>query len=226
MTDASRDDWFALSDDEQKVVIEEMRANGKCAARPKPDKPRTWPCGKPGGGAGGRCSWHGGLSPGGQMTAGGMFSRRMGPVLTRLFEEVMQDPELLRPEPTIGLVQTRIVQTIEGIESNDCPEYRERALELIAECEPTKELEALKDHILRGARESDGWRELVDLVQKKSGLVTAAANVALRGAEAMTKQDALAMVKRMLLSIQKQVDDPAESGRIIKGVLGDLGVDV
>src|SRR5713101_5156483 len=79
-------------------------------------------CAQRGSGAGGRCRFHGGLSPGGKVTHG--RAARFAETFGHIWDRARHDPELLRFETDIAIYSMRQEELAERIGAGDTPEYR------------------------------------------------------------------------------------------------------
>lgn len=144
---------------------------------------------------GGRCRMHGGASQGRPWTTG-KYSKRLRELRER-FGCAVDDPELLDLRPGISVYDDRIRDLMDKLDDTDCPEFRERAVELMDEVKEAARqgfgvAEAITalDRWLRKARmESRAWTELLNNVDRRAVRTENAIDKYLKGANAITERD-------------------------------------
>ena len=221
-----RSKFYDLSIEEQNEAIEQARSEGKCGARPMQFSHRDYPCQSvpPANYGGQRCRRHGGLSPGGAMTAGGMYSKRMKR-LRASFQEAMTNPEMWDLTPSVALHDVRIGELIEQVEANDSPAFRATCNERMNVLEAAirdgnpdsvqSALRSLQSWIRQGNAESGAWNALLKTAQDRSHRVEKAADVALKGMNSIPRKDVIVLFGQIIDIIIEESREAAWANRIV-----------
>lgn len=123
--------------------------------------------------ANGRCSNHGGLSPGAPLTAGGRHSKYLPQRLAARFAEAQKDAELTSVASEIALIDTRLSELFERLDTTETSAAWAAAYKLYKESKGPDKMKAyaadkaLGDVLEKGLADVAAWNEICGLVEMR-----------------------------------------------------------
>lgn len=176
-------------------------------------------CKRPGTGAGGRCSNHGGLSPSGiasPHTIHGRYSRDLPTRLMGRYQEAQADPELTSLRSELALVDARLSDVLSRVDTKEAGVHWALAAKAVQEYranahDPVKRdaaFEVIAGATGEGLNDWAAWSEVLALVEKRRRLCeTESKRLAAMG-QILTVERAMLLLSAVAASIKQHVKDP------------------
>lgn len=173
----------------------------------------------------GRCYRHGGASLAGVASGTfktGRYSKYMPARLLDRYTEAISDPELLALRDDIGLLDTRLGQVVNALETGESREswavlmslvssLEEQWQKLLDDGEPPDEMERTIEQIGQVARHglSEGhvWSEIRGLLKERAGLVAGEQKRLVEMQQYVTATQAMGFVASVMSSVRSHVSD-------------------
>ena len=178
-------------------------------------------CKRPGNGAGGRCSLHGGKSLTGVASPtfkSGRYSKYLPQNLLGRYHEAAGDPELLAGREEVALLDVRIAAALKGLalgESGAQWTAVRAAFDAFRLANAREDLDqarealtALGALITRGAADAQAWAEIGDLIERRSRLVERETKRLVTLQQFVTVEKAMVLVRLLMDSVRQHVSDP------------------
>jgi len=177
-----------------------------------------------------RCMKHGGKSPKGFASATfkhGLRSKYMPQGLGRRFSAAMSDPELLRLEKDVGLVEARLLELIERVDKSGAAQLWanvqgafavfQEALHGGDKATVSVALNELGDRINRGAADWQTWGEIMQVIEQRRKLIDSIRKHEVQSAEIVTLTEAQVLFSGMAHLVREHVKDKQALRAIAEG---------
>ena len=178
----------------------------------------------------GRCRWHGGKSLKGFASATfktGLRSKYMPQGLGRRFSAAMRDPELLRLEKDVGLVEARLLELIQRVDKSGAAQLWANVQGAFAEFQEALHggdkatvsvaLNELGDRINRGAADWQTWGEIMQVIEQRRKLIDSIRKHEVQSAEIVTLTEAQVLFSGMAHLVREHVKDKQALRAIAEG---------
>jgi len=197
----------------------------RCGAKNRQGNPcRAWAL------ANGRCKFHGGLNPKGIASPhwkNGLRSKYMPQGLGKRFSAAMSDPELLRLEKDVGLVEARLLELIERVDRSGAAQLWanvqgafavfQEALHGGDKATVSVALNELGDRINRGAADWQTWGEIMQVIEQRRRLIDSIRKHEVQSAEIVTLTEAQVLFSGMAHLVREHVKDKQALRAIAEG---------
>lgn len=200
----------------------------KCGAKTR----NGTPCQKPAM-TNGRCRLHGGLTPAGPASPNyktGKYSKYLPEALRARYEDFVNDPEITKITGEIGLLDTRIAQLSDQVESDVAARtWRElqrlwsRFMFAVQSGDADKQVELLSqvdDFIKQRIEQNSVWEDIERLTLSRTKLAEAEQKRLVQNNQMLSVEQALTLVGALVASIKDVVylyADPTTARHIIVG---------
>lgn len=195
-----------------------MRESVTCGAKTR----NATPCSSRAIMANGRCRMHGGSTPSGlalPQTIHGRHSRYLPTRLISRYEEAVADPELLTLKDDIALIDTRLSEVINALNTGESKQAWEvlaygwgafaDGWKDMAPDDMEASVERISGVIKNGLAESYVWNEIRALVKERADLVSNERKRLVELQQYVTTEKALLFVHAVMASVKKHVPDQA-----------------
>jgi len=179
------------------------------------------PCKLPGTGAGGRCKFHGGATPGGALSANfkhGRYSKYIPKRLAERFQEAASDPEILNLTADIALIDARIAEMLDGVEvgaGKDIFFRLQDAYTAFERAQQGHDLEASKAALLsikrlvtQGIDEQSTWDQVHLLLEQRRRFVADERRRRVEMAQMIDAESAMTLAQALAAAVKENVNDP------------------
>lgn len=188
--------------------------------------------------ANGKCYHHGGKSPSGlahPSTTHGRYSKDLPTRLAGRYERAASDPDLLRLDSEIHLLDTLLNERLAVLDSGESGriwrELREAWKQYMAAraARPpdtagmTDALDRVAELIQRGSADHGARQEITDLVERRRKLVDSEGKRRVQMQQVMTVEQATLLVSVMANSVRRHVDDPEARAAISRDIAAVFG---
>lgn len=206
-----------------------------CGAR----KSDGTPCRNPGNGQGNRCKWHGGASnppgpthPSWKHGRASLLTGRLPERLRAAYDASVNDPEILSLREQIALVDARIVELVERLETGESEELMDLIVTAVSDVSnelsrDDPNLIVAKDHMRRVTslirkrrRYESTWTHLARAMEQRRRLVDTERKLAEAKQTAVDAAELRVLVTRILQSIRDNVL-PLDGGRRAADAVAD-----
>jgi hypothetical protein len=182
----------------------------------------------------GRCNLHGGKNLAGAahpQFKHGRYSRYMPARLVDKYAEAQDDPELLSVRDEVALLHARISEVISRLYTGESGSQWKRLKDVWGSFEAASVagdaagqsacLNELRQLIARGAKDEDSWRDLTDLIERKTKVASAEWKRLVDLHQVLTVEQAMTLATVLVDSVMRHVDDDA-TRRLIAGDISRL----
>lgn len=170
--------------------------------------------------ASGRCRMHGGASLRG-MASGtfkhGRFSKYLPVRLSSRYCQALADPELLKLQHEIALVDARLQDVLTRVDSGESGPAWDRALKAFEAFQremAQQNVPAVQDSLAelslvlrRGYVDVEAWKEIVDLVEQRRRLVDSVMKHQVQAQQVLTLDQAMTLIAALANSVREHVND-------------------
>jgi hypothetical protein len=170
--------------------------------------------------AAGRCRMHGGASLRGVASPTfkhGRFSKYLPVRLATRYREALADPELLKLNHEIALVDARLQDVLTRIDSGECGTAWDRALKAFESFQRQMEgrdlpgvqacLTELGQILRRGHADVEAWNEVVDVIEHRRRLVDSVMRHQVQAQQVLALDQAMLLISALAHSVREHVQD-------------------
>jgi hypothetical protein len=192
------------------------------------------PCGHPAM-ANGRCRYHGGKSLGGIASPTfktGRYSKYLPTRLMSRYQEALRDPEALRLNSEIALIDARLQDVLRRVDSGEAGSLWDKALECFARFQKAMEsrdaasipeiqnaIAELYQVLKRGQSDWEAWKEVKDLVEARRRLVDSAIRHQVHAQQVLSLEQGMLLISALANTVREHVTDRNILAKIQAGFL-------
>lgn len=190
-----------------------------------------------------KCKWHGGASPGGVGSASwkhGRYSKVIPTGLADKYKAAVTDPDILVMDAEIALLQSRLMELVEGLErfpdagkswqelrasyrrfdraqreAGAMPEGDAKIRKL---AEASGNLSQVRDEINRGVAKWAAWGEILDLTNSLRQTIVSEQNRRIKGEHVMYVESVWSLFEYIVNLIDATISDPKERAELSEGL--------
>jgi hypothetical protein len=147
--------------------------------------------------------------------------------LGRRFSAAMSDPELLRLEKDVGLIEARLLELIERVDKSGAGQLWANVQKAFAEFQEALRggdkvavsvtLNELGDRIKRGAADWQTWGEIMQVIEQRRRLIDSIRKHEVQSAEIVTLTEAQVLFSGMAHLVREHVKDKQALRAIAEG---------
>jgi hypothetical protein len=169
--------------------------------------------------ANGRCQVHGGKIPHGfalPQTKHGRYSKYLPTRLADRYEEAERDPNLLRLDGEIALIDVRLRTVLDGLGRGESPDLWELLQEAWADYEEgqANAVDRIGGIIAQGIAEQHTWKELRSLIRDRVRLVESERKRLVELNQMITAEQAMLFMAAVVDTVRRYVSDRDALARI------------
>jgi hypothetical protein len=162
--------------------------------------------------ANGRCRVHGGKIPHGfalPQTKHGRYSKYLPERLASRYEEAERDPNLLRLDGEIALIDVRLRTVLDGLGRGESPDLWELLQEVWADYEDGQAtaIDRIGGIIAQGIAEQHTWKELRSLIRDRVRLVESERKRLVELNQMITAEQAMLFMAAVVDTVRRYVSD-------------------
>ena len=164
----------------------------------------------------------------------GRYSKVLGN-LRNIYRDAINDPEILRLEPTLALQDVRISEMLSRIDEHDVPQFRQKAhalwkdySESLEDTDPKRTKKLLADlgkTLEQGMDRDKAWEEVLEKAERRSVRTEKALALMIAGAQVVHGRDLMRVMGRIIdIVIEEAKPEAAHTilGRVTTEVMGEL----
>jgi hypothetical protein len=174
----------------------------------------------------GRCRMHGGTNSGAPLTAGGRHSKFLPVRLQARYQEALKDPELIALQADVALIDTRLAELLERLDTTETSAAWMAANKLFREMsssDPAKSLaarHALGEVLEKGLADVAAWSEIAGLLEQRRKCAESESKRQAQLDQFITAKQANVLMAAILHLVTENVADPTARARIAQGLVG------
>lgn len=169
------------------------------------------------------CRFHGGTVKAGPLSVNykhGRYSKALPKRLAQRYEEAEQDPELLSLRSELSLIDTRLHDVLQRVDSGDSGRlWRAFKDEVEAQEKNVNDgfpisFGKLKSLLTQGRNDWMAWNEIITMIDNRRKLALAEAKRLETMQQMITAGEAMNYAAQLLESVRRNIDDPETLNRI------------